>query len=64
MSNWRPLTFAREVRNEGEKVTWPSRKETVTTCIFVFLMVAFCGVFFVIADQIILWIVGAILGIG
>ncbi|MBV6632920.1 MAG: preprotein translocase subunit SecE [Alphaproteobacteria bacterium] len=64
MSSWRPLTFAREVRTEGEKVTWPSRKETMTTSMFVFLMVAFCGVFFVIADQIILWVVSAILGIG
>ena len=63
MAGFRPIQFFREVRTEGEKVTWPTRKETMVTSFFVFLMVAFCAVFFVIADQLILWAVTAILGI-
>ncbi|MAJ63309.1 MAG: preprotein translocase subunit SecE [Alphaproteobacteria bacterium] len=64
MATWRPVQFFREVRNEAEKVTWPSRRETMMTSFFVFLMVTFCSIFFVVADQLILWAVAAILGIG
>jgi preprotein translocase subunit SecE len=64
MAVWRPIKFLREVRVEGEKVTWPTRRETMMTSFFVFLMVTFCGIFFVIADQLILWAVTALLGIG
>ena len=35
-----PLKFAREVRLEVSKVTWPSRKETMVTTGLVFAMAA------------------------
>jgi len=48
-----PLKFAREVRSEVTKVTWPSRKETLVTTGLVFAMAALAAVFFFAADQII-----------
>lgn len=48
-----PLKFAREVRSEMAKVTWPSRKETMVTTGLVFALAAAAAAFFFIADQII-----------
>jgi len=64
LAKLRAIQFAREVRAEAEKVTWPTRKEVGVTSLMVFIMVAFCAVFFMIADQIILRIVSAVIGIG
>ena len=47
-----PLKFAREVRAEMAKVTWPSRKETLVTTGLVFAMAALAAVFFFLVDQI------------
>lgn len=56
--------FAREVRQETMKVTWPTRKETVTTTIVVFIMVAIMSVFLLFADWLISGSVEFILTIG
>jgi preprotein translocase subunit SecE len=48
-----PLKFAREVRSEVAKVTWPSRRETLVTTGLVFLMVAIAAIFFFTVDQVI-----------
>ncbi len=48
-----PLKFAREVRVEMAKVTWPSRKETMVTTGLVFALATVAAAFFFIADQII-----------
>jgi preprotein translocase subunit SecE len=52
MSNFSPLQFLREVRQEGRKVTWPTRKETLVSTGMVFLMVLLAAVFFFVVDQI------------
>jgi preprotein translocase subunit SecE len=44
--------FAAEVRAEGRKTTWTSRKETWITSVMVFIMVVITAVFFLIVDQI------------
>jgi preprotein translocase subunit SecE len=41
-----PGEYLRQVRAEGSKVVWPSRKETVTTAIMVMIMTAILAVFF------------------
>ncbi len=58
-----PLEFFGQVRDEGRKVTWPTRKETTVTTIMVFVMVVIASIFFTIVDQILRWGVGLILGI-
>jgi preprotein translocase subunit SecE len=46
-----PGEFARPVRTEASKVVWPSRQETVTTAIFVGIMMVILAVFFLGVDS-------------
>jgi len=58
-----PFKFLQEVRAEGEKVTWPTRKETTVTTMMVFVMVFVAAIFFLLADQIMRFGVSFLLGI-
>jgi preprotein translocase subunit SecE len=62
MSN--PFKFLQDVRAEGNKVTWPSRKETMITTGLVGLMVVAAAIFFVTVDQVIRLAVQFILSFG
>ncbi len=42
--------FFSQVRAEGRKIVWPSRKETWITSVMVFIMVLIAAVFFWIVD--------------
>jgi len=64
MAKTSPFKFMQEVRTETQKVTWPTRRETGVTTVMVFVMVALASVFFLIADQIVRYVVTFILGIG
>lgn len=63
MARTSPFEFLKEVRSETNKVTWPSRRETLITTAMVFAMVAAASVFFFAADQIIRVLVTFVLGI-
>ena len=52
MARTSPAEFARQVRQEVAKVTWPSRKETTVTTGMVFVMVIIASIFFFVADQV------------
>ena len=52
MARTSPAEFARQVRQEVAKVTWPSRKETTVTTGMVFVMVFIAAIFFFVADQV------------
>jgi preprotein translocase subunit SecE len=64
MAKFNPFKFAQEVRQETNKVTWPSRKETGITTAMVFLFAALAAIFFLLADQVIRIFVTLVLGIG
>jgi preprotein translocase subunit SecE len=64
MAKTSPAQFVREVRQELAKVTWPTRKELAVTTVSVFVMAIVMALFFFLVDQIIAWIVQAILGFG
>jgi preprotein translocase subunit SecE len=64
MARTSPFKFLQEVRTEVNKVTWPSRKETMITTAMVFVMVAVASIFFLVADQVIRILVTFVLGIG
>ena len=53
MTKLNPFKFMQEVRQEVNKVTWPSRKETMVTTGLVFALATIAAAFFFIADQII-----------
>ena len=55
--------FARQVRAETAKVTWPSRRETVTTAIMVAIMTTILGLFFFGVDSAFAALVRALLGL-
>jgi len=56
--------FVREVRQETQKVTWPSRKEVTTTTIVVFIMVTIIALILLAADSMIAGGIEFILGMG
>jgi preprotein translocase subunit SecE len=64
MAKVSPVKFFQEVRQETAKVTWPSRKETVTTTAMVFVMVVIVSLFLSLADWIIANALKLVLGIG
>ncbi|MBL1431790.1 MAG: preprotein translocase subunit SecE [Robiginitomaculum sp.] len=45
-----PISFVREVRQEGRKVTWTTWNETLVTSIMVLIMVAIASLFFFVVD--------------
>jgi preprotein translocase subunit SecE len=63
MAKVSPFKFLQEVRAEGDKVTWPTRKETTVTTIMVFIMVVIASIFFLLADQVMRFVVSFLLGI-
>jgi preprotein translocase subunit SecE len=64
MAKVSPFKFLQEVRAEGEKVTWPTRRETAVTTLMVFIMTAIASIFFLISDQIMRIIVTFVIGWG
>ena len=58
-----PVEFLGQVRDEGRKVTWPTRKETTVTTIMVFVMVVVASLFFTVVDQALRYVVGLVLGL-
>jgi preprotein translocase subunit SecE len=64
MAKTSPFKFLQEVRTETQKVTWPTRRETLITTAMVFVMVALSSVFFLLADQVIRFVVTQVLTLG
>ena len=53
MARPNPFEFLQEVRAETDKVTWPTRRETLVTTAMVFVMAAVAALFFLLTDQVI-----------
>lgn len=64
MAKISPLQFFRQVKQEVRKVTWPTKNEVIRTSIMVIIIVAIASTFFFFVDQILGWVVKAILGLG
>ena len=56
--------FYGEVRREVSKVTWPTRKETMTATIMVLVMAVVAALFFFLVDRVIGFGIGQVLTIG
>jgi preprotein translocase subunit SecE len=59
-----PFMFLQQVRDEIAKVSWPTRNETLITTVMVFVMATIAAIFFLLADQVMGWGIGLILGLG
>ncbi len=64
MAKVSPFKFLQEVRTETQKVTWPSRRETMITTLMVFIMVTAASIFFLVADQVIRFLITLVLRVG
>ena len=51
MAKANPGEFIRQVQAEMRKVVWPTRQETMTTAIFVAIMMTMLSVFFLGIDS-------------
>lgn len=51
MAKTSPGEFLRQVRSEASKIHWPTRQETITTAIFVAIMMTLLAVFFLGIDS-------------
>ncbi len=58
-----PLRFLQEVKQEAFKVTWPTKKDTVTGALMVFVLASLAAVFFLLLDQILKFFLDIILTI-
>ncbi|MDR1333269.1 MAG: preprotein translocase subunit SecE [Holosporales bacterium] len=56
------FSFIADVRNEIDKVTWPSRKEVIITTIVVFVIALIASLFFALVDTAWYKIVHSIIG--
>ena len=64
MARVSPAQFVRQVRQEVSRITWASRRDTVTATITVLVMVFIAAVFFLVVDWALSGIVQIVLGIG
>ena len=48
-----PALFVRQVRQELQKVTWPTRRDTFISSLIVILLIFLFSIFFLLTDQ--LW---------
>ena len=58
-----PLKFLQEVKQEAFKVTWPTKKETITGSLMVFVLASLAAIFFLLLDQILKFFLNLILAI-
>ena len=61
MARTNPFTFLQQVRSEVSKIVWPTRNETLISTAMVLAMVALASLIFLLADQIIGWVVTTLL---
>jgi len=52
MARTSPGEFIRQIQAEMRKVVWPTRQETVTTAIFVAILMVLLSVFFLGIDSV------------
>ena len=55
------VKFYKEVKQEGLKITWPTKPEVITTTIMVFIFVILASIFFLLVDKIVSFLVELLL---
>ena len=50
MARTNPLQFIQQVRAEGSKIVWPTRREVMLTTVMVFIMSTLFAIFFALVD--------------
>tara|TARA_B100000579_G_C22277139_1_gene596542 strand:+ start:61 stop:252 length:192 start_codon:yes stop_codon:yes gene_type:complete len=58
-----PLKFFQEVKQEAFRISWPSKKDTLTGALMVFGLASIAAIFFLLLDQILRFLLNIILNI-
>ena len=64
MAKTNPAQFVRQVRQEINRITWATKRETMLASMSVFVMALIASVFFFLVDLLLSNIVQALLGFG
>ena len=64
MAKTTPAQFVRQVRQEINRISWATRRETGTATITVFVMATIAAIFFLLVDLVLSNIVQFVLGFG
>ena len=59
-----PLKFLQEVKQEAFRISWPTKKDTMTGALMVFGLASIAAIFFLLLDQFFQFVLGLILKIG
>lgn len=59
-----PFEFIQQVRQEATRVTWPTRRETLVTTIWVMVLAVAASLFLLVVDEGLQVLVSLILGFG
>ena len=62
MARTSPAKFVRQVRGEISRITWATRKDTLTSTITVFVMVVIAALVFFLADSLIAFLIQFLIG--
>ena len=63
MARTSPAKFVRQGRGERSRITWATRRDTLTSTITVLIMVVIASLFFFAADSIISFLIQWLFGI-
>ena len=63
MANTSPAKFVRQVRAEISRITWATRRDTMTSTITVLIMVVIASLFFFAADSLISLVIQWLFGV-
>ena len=58
-----PLKFLQEVKQEAFRISWPSKKDTLTGALMVFGLASIAAIFFLLLDRIVRFLLNIILNI-
>ena len=58
-----PLRFFQEVKQEAFRISWPTKKETMTGALMVFALASIAAIFFLLLDQILKFLLNFLLTI-
>jgi preprotein translocase subunit SecE len=64
MAKTNPAQFVRQVRQEINRITWATRRETLIASMSVFVMALIAAVFFFLVDLLLSYIVQTLLSFG
>ena len=56
-----PIKFIQEVKQEAFRVTWPTKKDTLTGGLMVFGLASIAAIFFLLLDQILRFLLNFLL---